>query len=130
MGMDESLGLELDLCLDLLWRSLRFSGVNYGLSLDLTESMNLALIHWNEAIAPSLRGSHNSLSLGGCLYHCLRLCLDLFWGYVSLLATSRRRLQLSLKLLLQLLLDLLLELCFLVRRRSGVWLFRHRCRGR
>ena len=67
--------LELDLCLDLLWRSLRFSGVNYGLSLDLTESMNLALIHWNEAIAPSLRGSHNSLSLGGCLYHCLRLCL-------------------------------------------------------
>jgi hypothetical protein len=68
--------LQLDLSLDLLGRPLRFSGMNNGLRLNLTERMDLTLIHGHEPIAPSLSGGHYGLSLGGRLYHGLCLCLN------------------------------------------------------
>jgi len=96
----QRLGLQLDLCLDLLGCSLGFPGVDNGLRLDLTEGVDLALIHGNKAIAPGLGSSHHSLGLCCGLHHGLRLGLYLFGSNVRLLAAGRRRLQLLLQLLL------------------------------
>ena len=69
------LTLKLDLCLNLLRRSLRFPSVDDGLSLNLTEGVDLTLVHGNQSITARFGSSHYSLRLSCSLYHSLRLSL-------------------------------------------------------
>ena len=73
--MYQCLSLQLNLRLDLLRRPLRLSGMDDGLSLNLTERRNLCTVHGYQSISLALGGSHNGLGLCRGLDHSLCLCL-------------------------------------------------------